>query len=98
MTMNLINTSDFHDYVRLETRRQFFARGMSAVGAAALATLGGNAAEKGSKTGFAAALPETHFPAKAKNVIYLHMVGPRCGNTTTRTCPIRSATASALPP
>ncbi len=73
--MNLINTSDFHDYVRLETRRQFFARGMSAVGAAALATLGGNAAEKGSKTGFAAALPETHFPAKAKNVIYLHMVG-----------------------
>src|SRR5262249_38083910 len=29
----------------------------------------------GSKTGHGAALPETHFPAKAKQVIYLHMVG-----------------------
>ncbi len=75
LTMNLINTSDFHDFVRLETRRQFFARGMSAVGAAALTALAGNAADKGSKTGFNAALPETNFPAKAKNVIYLHMVG-----------------------
>src|SRR6185369_15904004 len=32
-------------------------------------------AGKGTKTGLGAALPETHFPAKAKNVIYLHMVG-----------------------
>src|SRR6059036_2841020 len=26
-------------------------------------------------SGFGAALPETHHPAKAKHVIYLHMVG-----------------------
>jgi len=67
----------FENWVRLETRRQFFARGMSAVGAAALASLTGTAAPTvgGTKTGFGAALPETHFPAKAKNVIYLHMVG-----------------------
>src|SRR5262245_56239724 len=62
----------FENWVRLETRRQFFARGMSAVGAAALATLTGRAAPTvgGTKTGFGAAMPETHFPAKAKNVIY----------------------------
>jgi Protein of unknown function (DUF1501) len=29
----------------------------------------------GTKTGLNAALPETHFPAKCKNIIYLHMVG-----------------------
>lgn len=73
--MNLINSSVFRDYVRLETRRQFFARGMSVLGTAALATLSGNGGEKGSNTGHGAALSETHFPAKAKNVIYLHMVG-----------------------
>ncbi len=32
-------------------------------------------ATKGTKTGIDAALPETHFPAKCKNIIYLHMVG-----------------------
>ena len=29
----------------------------------------------GDPTGLGAAMPQTHFPAKAKNVIYLHMVG-----------------------
>jgi hypothetical protein len=50
---------------------------MNAVGAAALASLIGQDAARagGSKTGHGAALPETHHPAKAKNVIYLHMVG-----------------------
>src|SRR5882724_2542415 len=77
-----INESTFHDYVRSETRRQFFGRGLNVDGAAALASLMGSTARaddpviaKGSKTGFGAALPETHFPAKAKNIIYLHMVG-----------------------
>ncbi len=77
-----INESTFHDYVRSETRRQFFGRGLNVVGAAALASLMGSTAKasdpvrpNGSKTGFGAALSETHFPAKAKNIIYLHMVG-----------------------
>src|SRR6516165_6064615 len=75
-----LRESTFHDYVRLETRRQFFARGMNVVGMATLASLFGTYnlsgnEEKGSKTGFGAALPETHFPAKCKNIIYLHMVG-----------------------
>lgn len=66
--------SDLQDYVRYETRRQFFGRGMNALGWAALASLG--------KTGMtdaagaeAAANALTHFAPKAKRVIYLHMVG-----------------------
>ncbi|MFM7740871.1 MAG: DUF1501 domain-containing protein, partial [Planctomycetota bacterium] len=74
----------FADYVRYETRRQFFRRGGNAVGAAALAALAGGEllADDGAQkahdkpqvaTGGVPGLP--HFPAKAKNVIYLHMVG-----------------------
>ncbi len=55
------------------TRRHFFRSTGFSLGATALATLDANAA--GDKTGIAAALPETHFPAKTKNIIYLHMVG-----------------------
>jgi len=67
------------DWVRSETRRQFFTRGANALGMAALGSLMGN-----SFSGQAAAGPQplglpgaigTHFPAKAKRVIYLHMVG-----------------------
>jgi hypothetical protein len=66
----------FRDYVRYETRRQFFASATFSLGTAALSTLLGNQARAaGTKTGQGAALPETHFPAKAKRVIYLHMVG-----------------------
>src|SRR5215218_3441494 len=58
------------------TRRHFFFSGANVLGAAALGSLLGNEARAGgSKTGLNAALPETHFPAKAKHVIYLHMVG-----------------------
>jgi hypothetical protein len=58
------------------TRRHFFFSGANVLGAAALGSLLGNEARAaGTKTGHAAALPETHFPAKAKHVIYLHMVG-----------------------
>jgi len=70
----------FADYVRYETRRQFFRRGGNAVGAAALAALAGSeliAGQSPDETkpalGGVPGLP--HFPPKAKNVIYLHMVG-----------------------
>lgn len=65
--------SPLNDWQTLETRRRFFARGRNVVGYAALSsllgeTLGGRAfAGTGQVT--------THFPAKAKRVIYLHMVG-----------------------
>jgi Protein of unknown function (DUF1501) len=65
------------EYVRSETRRQFFRKGGNALGLAALASLGiqgsGTANETADSVGGVRALP--HFPAKAKNVIYLHMVG-----------------------
>src|SRR5690606_3618363 len=63
----------FEEYVQLETRRHFFARGMHAVGWAALASLLGESTARG---GSAQELPgRSHFPGKAKRVIYLHMVG-----------------------
>jgi hypothetical protein len=79
-----------HDWVRLETRRQFFARGMNAAAWAALAHLAGRS---GGETIAAAAEPAqpaappatqtppaprpnlAHFAGKAQHVIYLHMVG-----------------------
>ncbi|MFN9751701.1 MAG: DUF1501 domain-containing protein [Planctomycetota bacterium] len=70
----------FADYVRYETRRQVLRRGGNAVGAAALAALAGSeliAGQSPDETkpalGGVPGLP--HFPPKAKNVIYLHMVG-----------------------
>jgi hypothetical protein len=67
----------FDEYLLSESRRQFLGRGVNAVGWAALAALLGQSQARaaGSKTGLGAALPETHHPAKAKQVIYLHMVG-----------------------
>lgn len=65
--------SPFEQWVRYETRRQFFARGMNAVGWAALSALAGSDALAGSTP--VASPAKTHFPAKAKHVIYLHMVG-----------------------
>jgi hypothetical protein len=67
--------SHLQDSLTLETRRQFFAGAGFGLGTAALAMLGGEARAAGSKTGAGAALTATHFPAKCKNVIYLHMVG-----------------------
>src|SRR3954465_7576843 len=71
---------EIQDWVRYETRRQFFSRGANAVGAAALASLlgtGRNAASApGATAGAAGHLPNlTHFAPRAKHVIYLHMVG-----------------------
>src|SRR3954464_12772847 len=69
--------SPFDDYVRSETRRQFFSRGANVVGAAAFASLLGMDRPGGSAQAAAAANIQSalHFAPKAKQVIYLHMVG-----------------------
>src|SRR6476661_9723810 len=65
-----------HDYVRYETRRQFLSKGASFLGSAALASLaprlvfGDSQPNKENKP-----LLAPHFAPKAKQVIYLHMVG-----------------------
>ena len=71
------------EYVRYETRRQFFSRGANAVGWAALAALAGRRAawlaagrSRGRRSSRPIGQPAwPHFAAKAKHVIYLHMVG-----------------------
>ncbi|MGA2248234.1 MAG: DUF1501 domain-containing protein [Verrucomicrobiota bacterium] len=71
----------FEDYVRYETRRQFFKRGASLLGTAALAALAPNlllADDKKSAARDAQKMRNAlgpHFPPKATRVIYLHMVG-----------------------
>jgi hypothetical protein len=76
---DFLNERIFQQFVSHETRRQFFARGLSAIGTAALASLLGESAcaaqPSGERTGIGAALPVTHFAPKTKNIIYLHMVG-----------------------
>ena len=60
---------------QLQTRRHFLAKGKHLLGGAALATLLGQSL---AKQAGASPIPEVrmpHFPAKAKRVIYLHMVG-----------------------
>jgi hypothetical protein len=54
------------------SRRHFLTFGKNALGTAALATLMGERATANDVPG---GLPKPHFPPKAKNVIYLHMVG-----------------------
>ena len=62
------------DYIHSETRRQFLRKGGNVLGTAALANLGlPNLLGSDDAIGGIAGLP--HFPAKAKRVIYLHMVG-----------------------
>ena len=63
----------FEDYIRYETRRQFFARGARGLGVAALASMTAEGATEKPNTGGLAGLP--HFPPKVKRAIYLHMVG-----------------------
>ncbi|MFG0331969.1 MAG: DUF1501 domain-containing protein [Maioricimonas sp. JB049] len=62
---DLINAAD------MQNRRQFFARGGSIIGSAALASLLGQPTAQASTGG-----PRPpHFAPRAKRVIYLHMVG-----------------------
>src|SRR5947207_15525184 len=70
------------DYIRYETRRQFLTRGKNALGTAAMASLLGHAStaraasENSARRTPHSGLPSLpHFAPKAKNVIYLHMVG-----------------------
>lgn len=68
----------FHEFRQNITRRHFFAQGSHVLGWAALSTLmgrGGQAAEFAPQGGPANPPTLQHFPAKAKHVIYLHMVG-----------------------
>jgi hypothetical protein len=70
----------YEEWVRTETRRQFLTRGKNALGMAALASLaGGNLSSVlGATNTPQGAIPGAigpHFPPKAKQVIYLHMVG-----------------------
>jgi len=60
----------FEDYVKYETRRQFFRRFGSVVGTATLATLWPQFARANTPGRLA-----PHFAPKAKHIIYLHMVG-----------------------
>jgi hypothetical protein len=83
-----INNTGVHplveEYVRAETRRQFFRNGGNALGMAALASLGVPNLMAGEAAPSDTAAPAVftpnklglpHFPPKAKRVIYLHMVG-----------------------
>ena len=64
------------DYVKLETRRQFFGKLAYGLGGVALATLGNfGTAKAAGIAGGRGALGAPHFPAKAKRVIYLFMAG-----------------------
>jgi hypothetical protein len=66
----------FKDYVRYETRRQFFKRGASFMGAAALGMLAPQVLKAADKVAEAKNKPiGPYFAPKAKQVIYLHMVG-----------------------
>ncbi len=66
----------YEEWVKAETRRQFFSRGSNAVGWAALASLMGPKWLCGSADAADAVRKNlTNFAPKAKHVIYLHMVG-----------------------
>src|SRR6201986_2339597 len=65
----------FKDYVRYETRRQFFKRGASFMGAAALGMLAPSILGAADKKTILPQAVGPHFAPKAKQVIYLHMVG-----------------------
>jgi len=66
------------DYQLLQTRRQFFGRAATGIGVAALASLldqDAASADAPARTARPGMLRTTHFPAKAKRIIYLFMSG-----------------------
>jgi hypothetical protein len=69
----------FDEFSRNQTRRQFFARGRNVMGTAALAHLmggmGGLLANSAASSAIGGRADLPHFAAKAKHIIYLHMVG-----------------------
>jgi Protein of unknown function (DUF1501) len=65
--------SILNEYQQLQTRRALLGQGKNVLGAAALSSLlGEHALASENNEGM---LTQSHFPAKAKRVIYLHMVG-----------------------
>ncbi|QDU90997.1 hypothetical protein Pla175_44120 [Pirellulimonas nuda] len=67
---------DAHSQLRTEIgRRYFLSQGKHLLGASALATLAGPLAGRALGSSAPAGAPGPHFPGRAKNVIYLHMVG-----------------------
>lgn len=62
----------FNEYRLPMLRRHFLATGSHVLGSAALAALGGVSQASGAP---AEDSVRTHFPARAKRIIYLHMVG-----------------------
>lgn len=66
--------SIFAEAKKLQTRRHFFANGTHLLGGAALASLCSSSAASASTEGNSQPVGP-HFAAKAKRVIYLHMVG-----------------------
>src|SRR4029079_1033449 len=68
----------FEEFRQQVSRRFFLSAGSHLLGGAALASLTGGAlasSVRSSSTAGGPALPMTHFAPKAKQVIYLHMVG-----------------------
>lgn len=63
-----------HEIKHLQTRRHFLANGSHLLGGAALASLSGSSVASATTDDGKAPIGP-HFPAKAKRVIYLHMVG-----------------------
>src|SRR6476620_772658 len=66
----------FEEFRQQVSRRFFLSAGSHLLGGAAMASLTGRALAGGAKLASGAATPaHTHFAPKAKQVIYLHMVG-----------------------
>src|SRR4051794_22678427 len=64
-----------NDFLLNMTRRHFFGRSMNVMGAAALASLMAEGSGKAADEPAGGHTVRLHHPAKAKQVIYLHMVG-----------------------
>jgi hypothetical protein len=86
------------EFRQLETRRQFFARGKNALGYAALTSLLGPAMKLWAEDAQPVSTTLPHFPAKVKNIIYLHMVGGPSQMDLFDHKPVMAAWASASPP
>jgi hypothetical protein len=66
----------FQEFRQLENRRHFLGRGKNLMGHAALASLLGGTSARGLAEALATGESKPgQFPAKAKHIIYLHMVG-----------------------
>ena len=69
-TLNALRDSDPLQHPLAVTRRHFLSRLSAGLGVGALSHLLGTETARAGGV-----LPATHFPARAKRVIYLHMIG-----------------------